>query len=315
MTGIEAINTRQAVAGKRPGDISVVIPYFNREQYIDEAVQSALGQTLKPMEVIIVNDCSTESSRRWLDRYAETCIIVDLPASRGAAEARNEGIRRARGQFIAFLDDDDIWLPQKLQVQRQYIQDHPECDLVHSGVWSFFSGKPDVLCACDWPPPLSLAQALTHNHWVFLQTIMIRTSVIRSLGGFDGRFRGSEDHDLVIRCCATGHRVEGIAQPLVRYRCQGQASLTRKYWQMYLTAIQLVWKHRKLYYRIYGVRGMASFLMATLEIAVGRAELYSKPTLASRCVGKFVRVLLRLVKVKYRIKPDWRRGAENTLTS
>ena len=64
-------------------DISVVIPYYNREQYIDEAVQSVLAQTLKPLEIIIVNDCSRESSRRYLDRYADVCTIVDLPVNMG----------------------------------------------------------------------------------------------------------------------------------------------------------------------------------------------------------------------------------------
>ena len=83
-------------------DISVVIPYCNREQYIDEAIQSVLAQTLQPLEIIIVNDCSRESSRRYLDRYAGVCSIVDLPVNIGLAAARNEGIRRARGQFIAF---------------------------------------------------------------------------------------------------------------------------------------------------------------------------------------------------------------------
>ncbi|MFY9682798.1 MAG: glycosyltransferase family 2 protein, partial [Candidatus Sulfotelmatobacter sp.] len=108
-------------------DISVVIPYYNREMFVDEAVQSVLGQTIKPLEIIIVNDCSRESSRRYLDRYAEMCKIVDLTENVGLAGARNAGIRAARGQFIAFLDDDDIWLPQKLEVQRQYMDEHPEC--------------------------------------------------------------------------------------------------------------------------------------------------------------------------------------------
>src|SRR5215467_2929118 len=98
-------------------DISVVIPYYNREEYIDEAVQSVLAQTLKPLEIIIVNDCSRESSRRYLDRYADVCTIVDLKVNVGLAGSRNAGIRAARGRFIALLDDDDIWYPEKLEVQ------------------------------------------------------------------------------------------------------------------------------------------------------------------------------------------------------
>src|ERR1700758_5627858 len=96
-------------------DISVVIPYYNREQYIDETVQSVLAQTLMPLEIIIVNDCSRESSRRHLDRYADVCRILDLPTNVGLAGARNAGMRAARGKFIALLDDDDIWLPHKLE--------------------------------------------------------------------------------------------------------------------------------------------------------------------------------------------------------
>src|SRR5947207_1458623 len=102
-------------------DISVVIPYYNREHFIDETIQSVLAQTLKPLEIIIVNDCSRESSRRYLDRYADVCNIIDLPVNVGLAGARNAGIDAALGEFIAFLDDDDLWLPQKLELQRLYM--------------------------------------------------------------------------------------------------------------------------------------------------------------------------------------------------
>jgi teichuronic acid biosynthesis glycosyltransferase TuaG len=108
-------------------DISVVIPYCNREQHIDEAIQSFLAQTFQPLEIIIVNDCSRESSRRYLDRYAGVCSIIDLPVNVGLAAARHEGIPRTRGQFVAFLDDDDVWLPEKLERQRQYMAEHPRC--------------------------------------------------------------------------------------------------------------------------------------------------------------------------------------------
>src|SRR5215469_14443788 len=90
-------------------DISVIIPYYNREEFIDEAVKSVLAQTLQPLEIIIVNDCSRESSRRYLDRYQSCCKIIDLPVNVGLAGSRNAGIEAARGEFIAFLDDDDLW--------------------------------------------------------------------------------------------------------------------------------------------------------------------------------------------------------------
>src|SRR5215472_6409032 len=108
-------------------DVSVIIPYYNREEFIDKAVQSALAQTLKPLEIIIVNDCSRKASRKYLDRYADVCTILDLKVNVGLAGSRNAGIQAARGQFIALLDDDDIWLPEKLELQRKYMEEHPAC--------------------------------------------------------------------------------------------------------------------------------------------------------------------------------------------
>src|SRR5215469_1930470 len=151
---------------QQTSDISVIIPYYNRDKYIDETVESVLSQTLKPLEIIIVNDRSRECSRRHIDRYSKVCRILDLPNNVGLAGARNAGMRAARGQFIALLDDDDIWLPKKLELQRQYMEEHPECFLVHSAVWAFFSSKPDQLWVECEPGSMPLAKALTDKYWV-----------------------------------------------------------------------------------------------------------------------------------------------------
>jgi teichuronic acid biosynthesis glycosyltransferase TuaG len=227
-------------------------------------------------------------------------VIVDLPVNVGAAQARNEGIQRARGRFIAFLDSDDMWLSEKLRIQRRYIDDHPECSLVHSSAWAFYEQKPDLLCACHWDPPLSLPDALTHDYWVILPTMLLRTDVIRALGGFDPDFRGSEDHEFVIRCRAAGYRIDGIREPLARFRRENQERLTSRQWWLYLTHMRLCWKHRALYYRIYGARGILSFLLSSLLIA----------TATTRYVGGGVRLLLRFITIKYRVKPDYREHVE-----
>lgn len=277
-------------------DISVVIPYYNREQYIDQAIQSVLAQTLKPLEIIVVNDCSRESSRRYLDRYADVCTIVDVPKNVGSAEARNVGVRHARGQFVAFLDDDDLWLPQKLELQRNYLNEHPDCAAVHSAAWAFFSVIPGFLLRCDWSGPIQLAQALTHDHWVIIPTTLIRTDVIRAIGGFDARFRECEDRDFIIRCCAAGYKIEGIAEPLVRIRREDHQRLTRRYWRMYWMDIKMCWKHRSFYYRAYGIRGFVSFLLEKLHIASAFTPY----------LDGGVRLLIRLLKVKYRVRPGYR---------
>ncbi|MGO9241038.1 MAG: glycosyltransferase family 2 protein [Bryobacteraceae bacterium] len=285
-------------------DISVVIPYYNREQYIDEAVQSVLAQTLRPLEIIIVNDGSRESSRRCLDRYADVCTIVDLPVNVGLPAARNEGIRRARGLFIAFLDDDDLWLPEKLEVQRRYMAEHPPCDMVHSAAWSFYSGRPDHLLTRDWPGPLTLAQALTHDFWVMPSTMLVRADAARALGGFDPRFRSSEDHDFTLRCAAAGYRIEGIPEPLTRLRRQDHPSLTRRHWRMFAGHLRLCWKQRALYRRVYGWRGIVSFTLESMRIDSKKV----------RYVGGAVRLLARVLPAKWKVRPDYQEPVQRAVS-
>lgn len=273
-------------------DISVIIPYYNREAFIDEAVRSVLSQTLPPLEIIIVNDCSRESSRRFLGRYANICRIIDLPKNVGLAGSRNAGIRAARGRFVALLDDDDIWLPEKLQVQRAYMEEHPNCPAVTSWVTAFFVDKPDDLWVQFDPAPIRLAQALDEEYWAVPSTLMVRVKPLLAIGGFDIRFRECEDRDFMIRFCAAGFWIEGIPRSLVRFRRTGQNCLSGRRWRMYRVHVKLVWLHRALFYRVYGLRGMLSFLLATLR----------KATEHRRSVHRLLGVLLRLVKSKLRIK-------------
>jgi glycosyltransferase involved in cell wall biosynthesis len=277
-------------------DISVIIPFYNREQYVDEAIHSVLAQTLKPLEIIIVNDCSRESSRRYLDRYTEVCKIVDLPKNVGLAGSRNAGIRVARGKFIALLDDDDIWLPEKLEVQRRYMEEYPDCTVVHSSVSAFFTNFPDQVYGRFDSGPMTLAQALRDEYWAVPSTLMMRTEPIRAIGGFDVGYRECEDRDFLIRCCAAGYKVEGIREPLIRFRRTIHNSLSEQLWRMFRAHARIVWKHRKLYYRAYGIRGASNFVMVTLHMG----------SFQTRYVDGAVRFLLRLHGRKWVIKPGYR---------
>jgi len=301
-------------------DVSVVIPFYNRETFIDEAIQSALMQTAKPLEILVVNDASRESSRRFLHRYAGICRIIDLPVNVGLAGSRNAGIRAARGRFIALLDDDDIWLPQKLERQRRHLEEHPECAGVHSAVWTMLPGQPDTLyrrfgtwwrpisetsgwlAEGEFPPgPLTLAQALTNDYWVIPSTMMFRTEVLRALGGFDPKFRQCEDRDFIIRFCAAGYRIDGILEPLTRFRRQGQDSLTSRRWRIFLGDMRTCWKHRTLFNETYGLRGILWFILEKLQ----------EPTKGMHLAYKVVRRLLRFAKARCRIRSNYREPVGN----
>jgi teichuronic acid biosynthesis glycosyltransferase TuaG len=250
-------------------DVSVIIPFYNRETYIDEAVQSVLAQTLKPLEIIIVNDCSKEASRRFLDRYGDVCRIVDLPKNVGLAGSRNAGIRVARGKFIALLDDDDAWLPRKLEVQYRYMMEHPDCTGSHTAVWTLLQDKPNQLFKKFEPGPLPLSEALTHSQWAVPSTLMIRTDAASAIGNFDRRFRESEDRDFIIRCCAAGYHLEGIEEPLALFRRTGHEHLAGKPWKMWKSHLKICWKHRALYFRAYGPGGPITFFLQSTYHVIG----------------------------------------------
>jgi glycosyltransferase involved in cell wall biosynthesis len=286
-------------------DVSVIIPYYNREEYIDEAIQSVLAQTLHPLEIIIVNDCSREVSRRYLDRYAGVCTIVDLPVNVGLAAARNEGIYRASGRWIAFLDDDDIWLPEKLAVQMRYMEENPACDAVQSAVWAFFMHRPDELWGFDRPSPLTLAQALTREYSMLQPTMLIRADVVRALGGYDSRFRRAQDYEFMIRFAAAGYRMESIREPLARARRQGHDCATKHNWSMLLAHLRLCRKHRALYYRVYGGRGIVKYILVNLEIHSRRV----------RHVGGAMRLLVRLIPMKWQVRPDYEEPVQREVSS
>src|SRR5215831_9468158 len=117
--------------------VSVVIPTYNNARFLPEALDSLLGQTYRDFELIVVDDGSTDDTLEVLKPYRHLIRYV-RKENGGPASARNLGIRHASGELIAFQDADDIWLPDKLQLQVDYLREHPEVGLVFSG--SIFFG-------------------------------------------------------------------------------------------------------------------------------------------------------------------------------
>jgi GT2 family glycosyltransferase len=143
---------------------------------------------------------------------------------------------------------------------------------------------------------MSLAQALRDEYWAVPSTMMFRTPDIRAIDGFDQRFRECEDRDFLIRVAAAGYRIEGIPEPLIRFRRTLHGSLSEQLWTMFRAHLRVVWKHRALYHRAYGWRGAANFLVVTLHMASWK----------TRYVDGAVRFLLRIYDRKWIIKPGFR---------
>ena len=116
--------------------VSVIIPAYNRAHYIREAIESALQQSHRPLEIIVVDDGSTDETPQILATYSEP-VRVFRQVNQGVAAARNLGVSHARGEYVAFLDSDDLWHPEKLEKQIERFEADPELGLVHCGMETF----------------------------------------------------------------------------------------------------------------------------------------------------------------------------------
>jgi glycosyltransferase involved in cell wall biosynthesis len=122
----------------QPALVSVIIPVYNGQQYLAEAIESTLAQTYRPLEVIVVDDGSTDGSAEVARRFVPAVRYVSQPHS-GAAAARNHGVKEAQGQYISFLDCDDLWVQHKLERQMACFSADPALDTVSGHVEQFVS--------------------------------------------------------------------------------------------------------------------------------------------------------------------------------
>jgi glycosyltransferase involved in cell wall biosynthesis len=204
------------------------MPTFNRREFISPAIESVFAQTLPDWELIIADDGSDADTRAYL-RSLENLPrlrVLYLPHTGRPATVRNTALREAHGEFVAFLDSDDIWLPMKLQTQIESLRRHPSCN------WSYTrfvlvdaSGNPTAWArrTGGWPVTGDgiLDKLVTGKTALALPTIVVRRDLLSRIGNFDESLVGSEDYELYLRLAAQGE-VDAIdtALTLVRRHTQ-----------------------------------------------------------------------------------------------
>jgi len=114
--------------------VSIIIPTYNQSQYLEEAMESVLNQTYQNIEIIIVDDGSTDNTSEVVKSFDNKIIYIPQK-NKGASSARNAGIKKAQGQYVAFLDSDDMWIKNKLEKQIKFIQNNPEIGLLGTGCY------------------------------------------------------------------------------------------------------------------------------------------------------------------------------------
>ena len=122
--------------------VSIIVPVYNtKKEYLDKCIESLVSQTLKDIELIFVDDGSTDDTLEYLrtkEKLYPQMRVIAQGENKRQGGARNTGIRAARGEYIAFCDSDDYWLPEKINTQIQYFKDHPECEIVFTKYENIF---------------------------------------------------------------------------------------------------------------------------------------------------------------------------------
>jgi len=221
--------------------ISVVIPTFNRVARLELALQSVLDQTFVPSEIIVVDDGSSDGSKTMLRARFGDRVHYHYQENRGVSHARNIGVGLSSGNWIAFLDSDDQWLPDKLQMQVAAIQSNPEYEFCHTNeIWIRNGKRVNPMNKHDKAGGYIYQKCLTLCV-VSPSSVIIKKQVFNDIGCFDESLPVCEDYDYWLRYCAS-HPVLYIESPQLIKHGGHKDQLSRRYWGMDRFRIQALLK-------------------------------------------------------------------------
>jgi glycosyltransferase involved in cell wall biosynthesis len=190
--------------------ITVIIPTYNRGAFICDAIDSVLSQTFQDFELIIVDDGSTDNTAVLISAYADSRLRYLTQENKGRSNARNRALAVAQGEYIAFLDSDDMYLPDKLRVQTSFMDSHPDVGMIYTS----------ALCVDEEGRDLNFTYVASVSGYIYryiaffqpvtitLPTVMVRRAVFDRVGGFDEQMSRFEDTDMwrriskLFRICA-----------------------------------------------------------------------------------------------------------------
>jgi glycosyltransferase involved in cell wall biosynthesis len=198
--------------------ISVIIPAYNAEKTIQETIESVLNQTFTDFELIVINDGSQDATLKVINSIPDDRLKVFSYPNAGVSASRNRGLAKAAGEFIAFLDADDLWTPDKLEAQLKALQANTQAAVAYS--WTDYIDESGQF--------LHPGKHITENGDVYAKLLvtnildngsnyLIRREALNKIGGFDESLFGPEDWDLAIRLAAN-YQFVAVPRPQILYR-------------------------------------------------------------------------------------------------
>ena len=215
-------------------EISVVISVYNGEKHLRESVESVLNQTFTDFEFIIVNDGSTDASLEIIKSYDDERIqIINNEENIGLTKSLNKALKQAQGEYIARQDADDISLPNRLELQLEFLEKHPEVALLGTGVYVINENGDTVEKRIMHPKP---KKSLLKGNRFIHGSVMFRKSVIDELGAYNETLKYSQDYELWLRM-SKKYDVRNLTAPLYKLRMHRDSILSRKMEEQQMYAV------------------------------------------------------------------------------
>jgi glycosyltransferase involved in cell wall biosynthesis len=227
------------MAVARGARISVVLPVYNRAAYVGEAIASVFAQTLLPSELIVVDDGSTDTSVEVVERFARPGLNVLRQENAGIGAARNRGLSSATGDLIGFIDSDDVWEPDKLELQVQALRENDDVQLVFGHLVEFLS--PDR--AAELTGTLRIATSPVPG--LIATTLLVRRAAAERIGAFDERLRVGEFVEWMARVRDLRLSTRVLPQVVARRRVHGGNTVLTQPNTDYLRAIKSTLDRRR----------------------------------------------------------------------
>ncbi len=227
--------------------VSVIIGAYNCEKYISQTIESVRNQTYKNIEIIIINDGSTDTTLQIAEQYAaqDSRIVVHSQVNKGVSAARNAGFALAKGEYFCVFDADDIMLPTKIQSQVEFLESNPSADFVYSKVYYFIDGAYDIYrhSLTTVSGARVYKKLLQKGNFIYTGTVFFKRSVFDAYGGFDENLRSAEEYDYWLSLAV--HGVVFLHQDEYLTLCRSrQDGLTSDSVTMYATTMAVLEKHR-----------------------------------------------------------------------
>jgi glycosyltransferase involved in cell wall biosynthesis len=225
--------------------VSVVMPAYNAEAYLRDAVESALNQTYENLEVVIVNDGSTDSTPAMARSFGPRVRVIDQKNG-GIANARNTAIRHARGSVIALLDADDIWMPSRIERCVELLQADPTIGFVTTDAYLLINDEPTdrryygAYQRYPFPPADAQLSEIASRNFMFVSVVFDRRLLDVTDRMFDQTMRAAEDFELWTRFLLAGTRAGLVQEPLAWYRVRSDSvsRMKDKQWRAHRSVLE-----------------------------------------------------------------------------